>query len=218
MTGQIVGTMAYLTPERLIGKPATTTDDLYAVGVVGYEALTGRRPHLQDTPGALARAIMDEQPPPLHVLRPDVDPALAQVINRAMARDPAWRFHDAREMRAALAGLPPVAGRPGTRVLDVPVPPPSAVMALPPAPPPGRNRKLLWLGAIAAAFLLAIVLVAVVSTSGSNPPPAPLPSSTTTTTTTPATTTTTTTTPTTFQQPPPHGPPGKKPKGRGHEE
>jgi serine/threonine protein kinase len=218
MTGQIVGTMAYLSPERLLGRPASPIDDLYAVGVVGYEALTGRRPHMQDNPGALARAIMDEQPPPLQVLRPDVDPALAQVINRAMARDPAWRFHGAREMRAALAGLPPTAARPGTRVLDVPVPPPSAVMALPPPLPPGRNHKLLWVGAIAAAFLLAIVLVAVESTSGSNPPPAPVTSSTPSSTTTPTTTTTTTTTPTTFQQPPPHGPPGKKPKGRGHED
>lgn len=44
MTGQVVGTMAYLSPDRLAGKPATPADDLYAVGVVGYEALTGRRP------------------------------------------------------------------------------------------------------------------------------------------------------------------------------
>ena len=93
-TGQIVGTMAYLSPGRLMGNPATPTDDLYAVGVVGYEALTGRRPFMQENLGALARAIMDDQPPALRALRPDVDPVLAATIERAMARDPGWRFRD----------------------------------------------------------------------------------------------------------------------------
>lgn len=221
MTGQIVGTMAYLSPDRLIGRPATPTDDLYAVGVVGYEALTGRRPYVQENPGALARAIMDDQPPPLQVLRPDVDLVLAQVIERAMARDPAWRFHDARGMRAALAGRPPVAPpiRPGTRVLDVPVPPPSVVGPMAPLPPPSRDRKLLWIGAIAAAFLLAILLVVLETMSGSNSPPVPVTTSTPSSTTTTATTTPTSTLPTTtFEQAPPIWPPGKKPKGRGHED
>ena len=90
LTGQIVGTLAYLSPDRLAGKPATIADDLYAVGCVGYEALSGRRPFTEKTLGALARAILDDTPPRLAALRPDVDPALAAVIERAMARDPRW--------------------------------------------------------------------------------------------------------------------------------
>ncbi|MCW2564299.1 MAG: serine/threonine protein kinase, partial [Mycobacterium sp.] len=95
LTGQIVGTLAYLSPDRLAGKAATIADDLYAVGCVGYEALSARRPFTEETLGALARAILDDTPPPLAALRPDVDPALAAVIERAMARDPRWRFANA---------------------------------------------------------------------------------------------------------------------------
>ena len=104
LTGQIVGTLAYLSPDRLAGKPATIADDLYAVGCVGYEALSGRRPFTEETLGALARAILDDTPPPLAALRPDVDPRLAAVIERAMARDPRWRFANAEAMRAATVG------------------------------------------------------------------------------------------------------------------
>jgi eukaryotic-like serine/threonine-protein kinase len=166
MTGQVVGTMAYLSPERLMGNPATPSDDLYSVGVVGYEALTGRRPFIQDNLGALAHAILEAAPPRLPTLRPDVDPPLASVIERAMARDPAWRFPDARAMRAALSGAP----RPPTRVLDVPLPPPPTYA---PAVVPSwarRNRKLLGVGALIAAFLLAAVLMIFDSPFESNPP------------------------------------------------
>jgi eukaryotic-like serine/threonine-protein kinase len=110
MTGQVVGTMAYLSPQRLVGYPATPSDDLYAVGVVGYEALTGRRPFMQDNFGALARAILEGQYPPLAAMM-RVDPTLAAVTERAIARDPRWRFRAARAMRAALAGVAP--GEPG---------------------------------------------------------------------------------------------------------
>jgi serine/threonine-protein kinase len=104
LTGQIVGTMAYLSADRIAGRPASVADDLYAVGVVGYEALTGRRAFPQENLAELARAISEGARPPLTVQRPDVDPALASVIERAMARDPGWRFGSANEMRAALAG------------------------------------------------------------------------------------------------------------------
>src|SRR6478735_6039183 len=92
LTGQIVGTMAYLSADRIAGRPACAGDDLYAVGVVGYEALSGRRAFPQENLVELARAVAEDTPPPLAVLRPDVDPALAAVVERAMARDPHRRF------------------------------------------------------------------------------------------------------------------------------
>ena len=122
MTNQIVGTMAYLSAERIAGRPASVADDLYAVGVVGYEALAGRRAFPQENLAELARAVAENAPPPLAVLRPDLDPALAAVIDRAMARDPNWRFGSAEEMRAALAGRLGPAARPATRVLAAPLP------------------------------------------------------------------------------------------------
>ena len=104
LTGQIVGTMAYLSADRIAGRPASVADDLYAVGVVGYEALAGRRAFPQENLAELARAIAEDTPPPLVALRPDVDPALAAVIERAISHEPHRRLGSANEMRAALAG------------------------------------------------------------------------------------------------------------------
>jgi serine/threonine-protein kinase len=166
LTGQIVGTMAYLSADRIAGRPATVADDLYAVGVVGYEALAGRRAFPQQNLAELTRAIADDMPPPLAVLRPDVDPALAAVIERAMARDPGWRFGSANEMRAALAGRigPPVVARPPTRVLAVPLPDPRTMVV-----PPRRNRPRWWIGAAAALIALVVSVIAIVVDSASRP-------------------------------------------------
>lgn len=215
--GQVFGTMAYLSPDRVLGRTATAADDVYAVGVVGYEALTGRRPFLQDNIAALVQAILHEQPPPVPMLRPDVDPALAAVIERAMARDPAMRFPNARAMRAALGThAPPAVAPPGTRVLAAPLPPVPAV------PPPAmhdssRRNTLLALGAVFAALLLGVILLALnsseagppetVTTSTTVPPP-------------PSTTTadTTTLTPTGGPEAPAKLPPGHKPGKKGNNE
>ncbi|MDJ0399149.1 serine/threonine-protein kinase [Rhodococcus rhodochrous] len=101
-TGELVGTVAYLSPDRITGHPASVTDDLYAVGVVGYEALCGRRPFAEDNILALARAITRDRPRPLADLRPDAHPGLVAVIERAMARESSDRFRSAHEMLAAL--------------------------------------------------------------------------------------------------------------------
>ena len=202
LTGQIVGTLAYLSPDRLAGKPATIADDLYAVGCVGYEALSGRRPFTEETLGGLARAILDDTPPPLAALRPDVDPRLAAVIERAMARDPRWRFANAEAMRAALwadavhTAAAPV--RPSTLMLTAPFPaiPPTGVYI--PAPTstiqPGRTRRLVGIAAVFGVLTLAAVLLAFnppfqsntpetapTSTSTAPPPPTSSPATTATT-------------------------------------
>ena len=69
-TGEVLGTMAYLSPQRVSGAPASPADDLYAVGVVAYEALTGWPPFRGDNPGALARSILDDVPPPVTAVPP----------------------------------------------------------------------------------------------------------------------------------------------------
>ncbi|HET6731346.1 serine/threonine-protein kinase [Mycobacterium sp.] len=177
MTGQIVGTMAYLSADRVAGRPATVADDLYALGAVGYEALTGRRPFPQENLPELARAIADEQPVPLAMLRPDVDPALAAVVERAMARDPQWRFGSAASMRAALAGHadPVPAVRPPTRVLASPLPDPST-MLVPPQERQSRSRWLLVTAAVIAVLVAAIAFI--VDSSSRAPVPQPVTTST----------------------------------------
>ncbi|HVF73618.1 MAG TPA: protein kinase [Acidimicrobiales bacterium] len=105
-TGMLLGTPAYLAPERIDSQPATPQSDLYSLGIVLYEALAGRKPFEADTPLAVASAIRHAEPPALSSLRPDLDPALVAAVERAMDREPADRFSDAAEMADALgAGL-----------------------------------------------------------------------------------------------------------------
>jgi serine/threonine protein kinase len=214
LTGQIVGTMAYLSADRIAGRPASVADDLYAVGVVGYEALTGRRAFPQENLAELARAIAEGVPPPLAALRPDVDPSLAAVIESAMARDPAWRFGSADEMRAALAGRIGAPVRPATRVMAVPLPDPTT-MAVP--PPVRRSRSRWYLYAAAAVLAVLVVAIAFIVDSSSRPA-VPEPASTSTSVTptpTPAVVPPSPTTPVLVEDPPPkkHGENGN---GNGH--
>ncbi len=154
--GMVFGTANYLSPQRITGRPASPSDDLYALGVLGYEALTRRLPFERDNPVATMRAVLEDPLMPIGMLRPDVDPALIQVLERAMSRDPAYRFANAAAMRAALHAAPPT--RPATLMLPAPSPPP---------PPPRRSRTrmaLLTAGLLAGVILAAILLIA-------DPPP-----------------------------------------------
>ena len=103
-TGMLIGTPAYLAPERIDGDPATPASDIYAVGVLLYEALTGAKPFGGDTPVAIAYAIRHSRPTPLAVARPDLPAALVAAVDRAMSPNPAIRFESAADMLAALDG------------------------------------------------------------------------------------------------------------------
>jgi serine/threonine protein kinase len=211
LTGQIVGTMAYLSADRIAGRPASAADDLYAVGVVGYEALTGRRAFPQDSLAELARAVAEDTPPPLATLRPDVDLALASVIGRAMARDPAWRFGGADEMRAALAGGVGPVMRPPTRVLAAPLPEPTTMVVA-----PVRPRRSRWLLLAAAVIAVLVAAIAFIVDSASRPA---VPEPVTTSTTVPPRVTTSvlpaTTTPVLVEEPPPPKKRGENGNGNG---
>ncbi len=105
-TGAILGTAAYLAPERIEGQAATFRSDLYSLGVVMYEALTGAKPFIGDNPAAIAYAVHDSDPIPVRDLRPDADPDLVAAVERAMARNPDERFDSADAMAVALAPAP----------------------------------------------------------------------------------------------------------------
>jgi len=172
MTGQIIGTMAYMSPARISGAPASVSDDLYAVGLMGFEALAGRYAFPHDNPAVLARAILDTAPPPAHTV--GADPALAAAIDGAIA----GRFNSAAQMRAALAGQP-VGTRPATRLLAEPLPPEATQMlAAPPrrrlAP---RTRKSLAAAGITTAFVVS-ALAFTLDTGDSTPAPEPVSTST----------------------------------------
>lgn len=161
-TGHIVGTLAYMSPARVSGKPASVDDDLYAVGVVGYEALTGRKPFPQEDIMPLAHAIIEGRPPPLKELRPDVDPVLADVIERAMSPDPLQRFGSADAMRRALNGeeispAPPIAHGRSPRVSRHRKPTVAAMSAAAVKRTPKRALEAVGSGVLLVAMALAVL-------------------------------------------------------------
>jgi serine/threonine protein kinase len=94
-TGMVIGSVAYLPPERLHGEPATASGDIYSLGVVLYEVLAGHRPFEGDTAFAVARAIDVVDPVPIGQIHPEVDPRLGDAIDRAMRSLPDERFASA---------------------------------------------------------------------------------------------------------------------------
>jgi serine/threonine-protein kinase len=111
MTGSIMGTVQYLSPEQAQGHPVTEASDIYAVGVVLYELLTGSVPFEGESAVTIALKQVSVQPTPPSHLNPQVNPALDAVVMRALAKDPAQRFAGADELIAALqqarAGIAP---------------------------------------------------------------------------------------------------------------
>jgi serine/threonine-protein kinase len=103
-TGAVMGTPYYMAPEQAKGsREMDHRVDLYAVGVILYEALTGQVPFSADTFNELLFKIVLEEPRPLTVVDPSLDPGFAAIVTKAMARDPAHRFQNAREFQQALA-------------------------------------------------------------------------------------------------------------------
>ncbi|MFZ5897243.1 MAG: protein kinase domain-containing protein [Myxococcota bacterium] len=102
-TGVVMGTPYYMAPEQAKGsRELDHRVDLYAVGVVLYEALTGKVPFDAETFNELLFKIVLETPRPIEELVPGVDPNLCGIVRRAMAREPNERFQSAAEFRAAL--------------------------------------------------------------------------------------------------------------------
>lgn len=107
----VVGTADYMAPEQARAKQVTPAVDIYALGVVIFEMVTGQRPHAADTPVAVLLRRLSEEPPSARALRPGLDPRWDAVIRRCLAQDPADRFASAPAVVAALDGRGPVAPR-----------------------------------------------------------------------------------------------------------
>jgi len=166
MAGTVMGTPEYMSPEQAQGLPNVgPPTDIYALGVMLYELLTGAFPFKAETPMAMLAARLVHAPIPPRDVRGDLPPAVEDVIMRALARKPEARFASASEMVAALRqavgmseselsrpltpqrGIPAVAGNTPLRAGSTPppaygqpAPPPPAPRPAPPPPPPPPPR------------------------------------------------------------------------------
>ena len=104
---RLLGTPAYMAPEQLRRRPVDERTDVYGVGVMLYELLTGRRPFGGEGVVELGMAILNEATPTATQAEPSVPAGLSAIVARAMAREPSERFQSALEMREALRRLPP---------------------------------------------------------------------------------------------------------------
>src|SRR5438445_3083358 len=183
-TGSIVGTAQYLSPEQARGGEVDPRSDLYSLGVVLYELLTGKTPFDGATPAEIAMKHLSNAPKPPSKLRSDVPPELDKIVLRALAKDPKDRYQSADEMEADLervargARVAAATVDTATQVLRRPdaaaaVAATAATMIAPPvsapaAPPPvieeeeyaepGGPERPLWPWLLAAAFVIAAAI------------------------------------------------------------
>jgi beta-lactam-binding protein with PASTA domain/tRNA A-37 threonylcarbamoyl transferase component Bud32 len=138
-TGSVLGTAQYLSPEQAQGLPVTAASDIYSIGVLLYEALTGQVPFEADSPVTVALKQVSERPRPPSELNPQVSRALDAVVLKALAKDPANRFTSAEEFEQALdaAEADPSAGTLGDTASYAAV---AEAAGAPPAEPPEDER------------------------------------------------------------------------------
>jgi eukaryotic-like serine/threonine-protein kinase len=181
-TGSIVGTAQYLSPEQAKGGEVDQRSDLYSLGVVLYELLTGKTPFEGETPVEIAMKHLSNAPQPPSELRADIPPELDMVVLRALAKDPNERYQSADEMEGDLdrvvRGAPVAAATvdAATQVLSRPAAAaaaaataatmiaPSPAAAAPPPPifeeeveEEGGGRPI-WPWLLAAAFVIAAII------------------------------------------------------------
>ncbi len=101
-TDTIMGSVHYLSPEQARGETATPKSDIYAVGILLYEMLTGKQPYSGDSPIAVALKHIQETPPPVDEVNPDVPVELAAVVRRAMEKQPELRYRTAGDLARRL--------------------------------------------------------------------------------------------------------------------
>ena len=160
MQGALVGTPAYMAPEQASGKEIDARADLYALGVLMYAMLAGRLPYASRDPSEILRSIQTQKPTPLVELRPDLDPELIEVVERALEKDPAARWQTADEMRRALTRWQRRMGIVDGELRSSSAPPPAVTNDA--SPPAERRRWAVAPWALVAALVGAAGIGALV--------------------------------------------------------
>jgi eukaryotic-like serine/threonine-protein kinase len=197
-TGMVMGTAQYIAPEQALGHDATPSSDVYALGVVGYEAVSGKRPFTGDGALTVAMKHIKEAPPPLPS---DLPPNVRELIEITLVKNPGMRYRSGGPFADAVAAVragrrPPRPNQaaPGARATPAAIPSGSqtraaaaaAATARAPAarrarpttgghrtPPPRRTfssgqRALLWAAGVLGALAIIIAILIVVNSHGNN--------------------------------------------------
>ena len=182
LPGVTLGSVHYFSPEQALGEQATEASDIYSLGIVLYELLSGRRPWEGDSAAAVAMARISAPPPLVSAVRPNVPPVLEAIDRRALSPDPAARFVSAKAMAEALEGflgegarpIAPAAATAAGATAARAFPPDAYAGApartAPPAPPPASARleelepeeprgasPWIWVAALLGLVILVVV-------------------------------------------------------------
>lgn len=153
--GTVMGTMGYMSPEQLKGQPVDHRSDIFSFGAILYEMLSGKRAFRGDSMAETMSAILREDPPDLSETNKTVSPALERVVRHCLEKNPAERFHSARDLAFAIENLSGSATSSGqTTTFPVSTETGADVQTL-----PARfiNNARLWM--VIAALLLVLSLV-----------------------------------------------------------
>jgi len=156
MVGRVLGTTDYVSPEQALGEAVTGQSDLYSLGIVLYEMLTGEVPFRGDSPVAVAMKHVREEIPDIQLKRPDLSAATAAVVDRAVAKDLSRRYPDAASLGADLEDVLALeASRTGQATGEVT----TVLRTL-----PGRTRRRLpWRMLHPARWIVSLALVVVIA-------------------------------------------------------
>jgi len=141
--GMVMGTAGYMSPEQVRGKPADHRTDIFAFGAILYEMLSGRRAFQKTTSADTMSAILNEEPPTVSQLAPNIPPALQRTVHRCLEKPPEQRFQSASDLAFALEALSDSTASPSPAIF----------------PKVTRPRQLVWFLAFLALVLVAAFLV-----------------------------------------------------------
>ncbi len=143
--GLLVGTLAYLPPERVAGRPEDARADLYSLGAVLYEAVCERPPFVEKETASLLSAVLSAAPVPPRELRPEIPARLEALLLSLLAKDPSGRPDSARQVVEALGAVLRELSGLGEALAPPPVEPPAPMAAQPSRPAPQPERETLEL-------------------------------------------------------------------------
>ena len=158
-SGAVVGTLPYMAPELFIGGEAGPTSDIYGLGIVLYEILTGVLPFHGEYPASLMWAIANTEPEPPSKVVPGLPVDVDRIMARALAKYPQARYQSADEFVADLESVLRSGVLPDVAPDKALVRPPEAVPALTPSPPRRRLRKRSVIALVTSVVLLAIAAI-----------------------------------------------------------